>query len=1319
MRLNGRSTLSTARIALLNRSKEKLASYEAFEYIVDFAESSLDPQSNKVPMATWRFCVTHATPDELLNIGRRAFSQGESRPAELALRFAIESRSWYVMPQAQFVLGTLLEDRDDIAGARNFYARAAKSTYPPYSAAAALSLGTMLLDQRELTEAEEWLTEAAESADKGIKAMALFQLGSLSERRGRPSDAIRFYEEAQTTDPEIAQLAAMQIGFISAMTGDNVTAERYLRSVINIGPESNFETYEMALWQLAGVLQSQDDFEGAERCLREILESGRCSQEGRALAEPALANLMRSQGRDSEADEIEGLSTEGRQYTDQLVSLLGGTRFMQQVEHEAQLEGSFWAESAIAFLLQRVEQTKDVELARRLVRMASEQQNFVAYARSSIALGTILLEQGNHEEAIPLLSNIANGDIAYEAAKASLILGLFYIDERPDSGVEALVRAYDGEDDNCASMAAAELGRYYMEHDDNESALLWLQRGVERGSPELRATGAIYLGEVYYARGEREAAGTAWEMAIALGNHETKAQARWALGVAHYRIGELAEAELQWSALLELGLNQWKTLAAQGLSEIWERSGQYERAAALLTGLSADRSDPEAALAVLLLLARLLCKHGNFLEALQKLAEALGGFDLKGQCILRCEIAEIQISLDDQPGACDNLRTVLQAGLPQFVGRAVIRLIEIDPSADAEALLRLTMEAEDDPYKLEACLRLGRLLKERSQADEAQRLFERVLESENPDMRPHAMLELGLLSEDQQAAEQYLLAAVEEQHVSASPRAAAALGARLLDLDRKNEALELFLVALNYEDSLVTNYCRTCAAALLFEFEERDRAWELWRYVDKDDVPSVAYIRAAAAMSADIPEEERAEARQRLIAAAEMITVTTLRADIFSITMGLLAVGEPSHARQMLQRLLSDDDASSDALIRSMLAVVLEDEGDTEAAQETYSAAISLEQFGSGAAAISLGAMFERQGDLDRAREAYEVAQSLGGDEGSMALVSLGKVREQLGDRDGAQEAYRRALESDLPIVVAEAAGRLALLIEEEGEPGSARELWKKVATYGSSEKAEFATFKIAQQYFHDEDYASAGEWFLRVVNSPSVIGQMAAYMLANLRSEFGADWSEVRDLLMKALHGPDSETAARAGLLLFRPLYKDGDSEGAIQALNVVLSCSDESYKSEALLNLGMIYAAGGKAGEAIQRFELAARLGTSPWASTALLNLGILCEQQNDLPGAISALKRAVEMQDPATLLDASSQLATLYEAAGDLQSAEQELRMIVNSRHPEASAGAAVRLGRLLFARGDLEGARSLWLQAAESDDADSAALARESLGLLIEE
>jgi len=1304
----------TARIALLNRSNDLPGAYEAFEYIVDVSESSSDPQIKSLPLATWRFCLSRANPVELLNIGLRAVGRGETDQGELALRFAIESRDWYLMPQAQFVLA---------------YVRTVNSGDSTYAGAAALSLGSMLLEQGELADAEEWLTRATELTEGDMKAFAWVRLASICERRGRPADAISLYQRALTSEAGIRQLAAVQIGNLAFAVDDMATAERYLRIAVGLGADLDYSAYEIAMCKLAEVLREQGNLDEAEQKWREVIQSDRCSEEGRALSVPGLVDLLRSQGRDREAEEVDSLGPGAAQYNEHMVSLLGGPEFVQMAEQEARFGDSLWAGAATEFLLQRAQESDDVDLARRLFSMAKDQGKPLLHARSSITLGTMLLQRDMTDEAYLLLADVANGELAYEAAKASLLLGAFHLSEGPDggilgegpdAGIDALVGVFSGDNDGLASAAAIALGEYYLAQGSAKSAILWLKRGIERGSDEIKASASLKLGRAHYELGDAGAAKGAWEVAAAIGDKDSKAQAYWLLGCLRLEADELGEAETLWKSLLELSLPRWNVLAAQALVNVWERIGREENSMVLLTQLADNHVGQADGPAFVVLLARLLHERDETSDGLQRLTAALPGADLEGRCTLLSEIAEIKLQSGDEPGALDAWRQLLQGGLPSFSGQAAIALAQYDTSADAEALLRAAIETGDVSAAAEGSYQLGRLLSGDGRVDEAAALLRQVLQSDDPYLRPMAMIELGRLSEDPADAEQYFLAAVNEQHPVASRQAAAVLGASLLDQGRDAEALPLFLIAAEYKDARVAGYARTCAAGLLFEQGERDRAWDIWRATSAPEAYGVAYVRTVAALASDLSEAEGAEARPYLIKAAQAVDGKTRKAELLSLMRGLVAVGESPRARLMLQRLLGgDEERDAEALLRGLLAEVLQAEGDTSGAAEEYRKAMALNQFGSATAAIALGALLEQQGDLAAARDAYAGAVSLETPEAALVLVSLGMVSERLGDLQAAEAAYRRALESDISPVPSEAAWRLALLLESQGDPVAAREVWEQVAEHGSEGQADLACFQVGLGYFRERNYEVAAEWWARVAHTQGEVGQQAAFMLGNLRAEFGAPWPEVRDLLLNALNGPDAYIATRAGLLLYRRLYEDGDRSGAVEALTVVLSVGDESSRGEALVKLGEMAAADGDTAGAERKFQDAVELGEPSWASAALQDLASLCEQGGDPHGAIDALERAAQIPDADSTSAVLNRLGALYETVGDSEAAVQAWRALLDSGEPADAARAAVRLGRILFSQGDREGAQALWRQAMESDDEDSVALARESLRLLIDE
>jgi Flp pilus assembly protein TadD len=143
----------------------------------------------------------------------------------------------------------------------------------------------------------------------------------------------------------------------------------------------------------------------------------------------------------------------------------------------------------------------------------------------------------------------------------------------------------------------------------------------------------------------------------------------------------------------------------------------------------------------------------------------------------------------------------------------------------------------------------------------------------------------------------------------------------------------------------------------------------------------------------------------------------------------------PGPARTLLLSVIESDDPDLAPLAMFNLGVLLEEQGEVEAARAAYQRAIDTGHPEQAARAILvLGMLLDKQGEVEAARAAYQRAIDTGHrNYAPEAMLALGLLLKEQGDVDGARAAYQR-VDSDHPHSALQALVSLGVLLEERGD---------------------------------------------------------------------------------------------------------------------------------------------------------------------------------------------------------------------------------------------------------------------------------------------
>src|SRR6266545_309230 len=152
-------------------------SFRVAEPIVDHVERRTGRRLTIA--AVWDRLLAGASLEEAMALGFAAYTRGERRPAEAALRQVVDSGDPDLAPSASFNLGVLLIDEGDVAGARAALQQAINSGHPHEAPMAAGNLGLLLLEERDVAGARAAFQLAVESGDAEAAPMGAVGTGLL------------------------------------------------------------------------------------------------------------------------------------------------------------------------------------------------------------------------------------------------------------------------------------------------------------------------------------------------------------------------------------------------------------------------------------------------------------------------------------------------------------------------------------------------------------------------------------------------------------------------------------------------------------------------------------------------------------------------------------------------------------------------------------------------------------------------------------------------------------------------------------------------------------------------------------------------------------------------------------------------------------------------------------------------------------------------------------------------------------------------------------------------------------------------------------
>jgi predicted negative regulator of RcsB-dependent stress response len=222
------------------------------------------------------------------NVGAVLLGQGQLEEARPLLEEAAASGDAQAAPQATFLLGLLLRDLGEVDRARPLL-QAVVETDNPMRPQAAVVLGDLLVQQGDAAGAAGAYQAAIDSGDAQWAMTARTDLALLSMDEGEPERARPLLEEVVKSEHPGRSRAAVMLGTVLAEQGNTIGAAAAYQTAIDSG---DAQWAMMARIDLARLAADQGELGRARLLLEEVVKSDH--PEGPHAAD-LLGDLLREQ----------------------------------------------------------------------------------------------------------------------------------------------------------------------------------------------------------------------------------------------------------------------------------------------------------------------------------------------------------------------------------------------------------------------------------------------------------------------------------------------------------------------------------------------------------------------------------------------------------------------------------------------------------------------------------------------------------------------------------------------------------------------------------------------------------------------------------------------------------------------------------------------------------------------------------------------------------------------------------------------------------------------------------------------------------------
>jgi Tfp pilus assembly protein PilF len=211
----------------------------------------------------WCMAVQAGRKEKSLEAGIRlagllaAQQESSQKRAQKLYQQAIDSGHEHFAPAANFGLGILLEELQEMSRAQKSYEDAIASRHPEFGPLAAYNLGMLLERLDDLDQAKKVYEQAVAFGHPDITSWAALKLGDILTRQGDDKKAQESYELVTTLrHPEFASVGALNLARLHKTRGENDRAKKAYEQAMDLGPA---ETARTAATELAALLHGVGD----------------------------------------------------------------------------------------------------------------------------------------------------------------------------------------------------------------------------------------------------------------------------------------------------------------------------------------------------------------------------------------------------------------------------------------------------------------------------------------------------------------------------------------------------------------------------------------------------------------------------------------------------------------------------------------------------------------------------------------------------------------------------------------------------------------------------------------------------------------------------------------------------------------------------------------------------------------------------------------------------------------------------------------------------------------------------------------------------
>jgi tetratricopeptide (TPR) repeat protein len=472
-------------VSLLQREEQD--TFSVFDYALDLIAGQGEP----VPESTWPVLIEHASPEDLMNIGRTASAAGRPDVAMQAWRRCEDAGASQTAPWAALFLGAQLREQGDTDGAQDAYQRAIASGDTDAAPGAMFNLGNLLKQQGDLDGAKDAYQHAINSRHPRVTASAAVNLGRLLTSQGDTSGARDAYQRAVDSEPDIAGIEA-HLRAQLAGRADAQTRPVHLQMIDVRRWRAEPRAVAVAAFSLGEILAKEGDAEGARAAFTRAAHSGDPD-----IAPKAAADLG-------------------------LVLVHMGDIEEARIAYENAAAASHPEASPIAafHLGILLAENGDLNGARdayqRAVSFGTAQNTAPSARRTEAPYPDTSLKSPERDKAI---------------TTAALELGILLAEEGDLNGARVAYRhAVDLGHTGTAPWPMVRLALALIEHADTETAQAAWRSAVDTGHPPVVAVASLGLGNLLAREGDAEAAGAAFQQAIDSGYPQPADAASLGLG---------------------------------------------------------------------------------------------------------------------------------------------------------------------------------------------------------------------------------------------------------------------------------------------------------------------------------------------------------------------------------------------------------------------------------------------------------------------------------------------------------------------------------------------------------------------------------------------------------------------------------------------------------------------------------------------------------------------------------------------------------------------------------------------------------------------